>query len=120
MRFHALRQLTDQMRGKNPGVEAMINKLVGTELNHDLATAAMEAMGDYSMLARDDEAGARSRVLAVRMDVLAGAGDRRRHLAHPEKHNRRARPENAQIALTPPASPVTLRERRPERNAAGR
>src|SRR5271170_6786881 len=56
MRFHSYRQLTDQMRGKNPGVEAMINKLVGTELNHDLATAAMEAMGDYSMLARDDEA----------------------------------------------------------------
>src|SRR6266849_318983 len=56
MRFHALRQLTDQIRGKNPGIEAMINMLVGTELNHDLATAAMEAMGDYSMLARDDEA----------------------------------------------------------------
>jgi alkylation response protein AidB-like acyl-CoA dehydrogenase len=55
MRFHAYRQLTDQIRGKNPGVEAMINKLVGTELNHDLATAAMEAMGDYSMLSRDDE-----------------------------------------------------------------
>jgi alkylation response protein AidB-like acyl-CoA dehydrogenase len=56
MRFHALRQLTDQIRGKNPGVEAMINKLVGTELNHDLAIAAMEAMGDYSMLSRDEGA----------------------------------------------------------------
>jgi len=56
MRFHALRQLTDQIRGRNPGVEAMINKLVGTELNHDLAIAAMEAMGDYSMMAREDEA----------------------------------------------------------------
>ncbi len=55
MRFHSYRQLTDQMRGKNPGVEAMINKLVGTELNHDLATAAMEAMGDYSMLSRDED-----------------------------------------------------------------
>ncbi len=54
MRFHSLRQLTDQIRGRNPGVETMINKLVGTELNHDLATAAMEAMGDYSMLARED------------------------------------------------------------------
>jgi len=54
MRFHALRQLTDQIRGRNPGIAAMINKLVGTELNHDLATAAMEVMGDYSMLSRDD------------------------------------------------------------------
>lgn len=56
MRFHALRQLTDQIRGRNPGPETMINKLVGTELNHDLATAAMEVMGDYSMLSRDDGA----------------------------------------------------------------
>jgi alkylation response protein AidB-like acyl-CoA dehydrogenase len=55
MRYHSMRQLTDQIRGRNPGIEAMINKLVGTELNHDLATAAMEVMGDYSMLAREDE-----------------------------------------------------------------
>jgi alkylation response protein AidB-like acyl-CoA dehydrogenase len=55
MRLHALRQLTDQIHGRNPGIEAMINKLVGTELNHDLATAAMEAMGDYAMLSRDEE-----------------------------------------------------------------
>src|SRR5260370_12814445 len=31
MRVHALRQLYDQSLGKNPGIEAMINKLVGTE-----------------------------------------------------------------------------------------
>jgi alkylation response protein AidB-like acyl-CoA dehydrogenase len=55
MRYHALRQLTDEIRGRNPGIGAMINKLVGTELNHDLAAAAMEAMGDYSMLAREDK-----------------------------------------------------------------
>ena len=54
MRFHSYRQLSDQVRGRNPGIESMINKLVGTELNHDLATAAMELMGDYSMLARGD------------------------------------------------------------------
>ncbi len=57
MKYHMLRQLTDQLRGRNPGIEAMVNKLVGTELNHDLSTAAMEAMGDYAMLARgEDEA----------------------------------------------------------------
>jgi alkylation response protein AidB-like acyl-CoA dehydrogenase len=33
----------------------MINKLVGTELNHELGAAAMELMGDYSMLARGDD-----------------------------------------------------------------
>ncbi|MGH7949650.1 MAG: acyl-CoA dehydrogenase family protein [Candidatus Binataceae bacterium] len=55
MRYHSMRQLTDQIRGRNPGIEAMINKLAGTELNHDLAIAAMEVMGDYSMLSRDDQ-----------------------------------------------------------------
>ena len=56
MKYHMLRQLTDQVRGRNPGIEAMVNKLAGTELNHDIATAAMEAMGDYAMLARGEEA----------------------------------------------------------------
>jgi alkylation response protein AidB-like acyl-CoA dehydrogenase len=55
MKYHMLRQLTDQVRGRNPGIEAMINKLAGTELNHDIATAAMEAMGGYAMLARGEE-----------------------------------------------------------------
>jgi alkylation response protein AidB-like acyl-CoA dehydrogenase len=55
MKYHMFRQLTDQIRGRNPGVEAMVNKLVGTELNHDLATAAMEVMGDYSLLSRSEE-----------------------------------------------------------------
>src|SRR5260370_38452897 len=38
MRLHALRQLTDHINGRNPGIEAMINKLFGTQLNHDLET----------------------------------------------------------------------------------
>jgi alkylation response protein AidB-like acyl-CoA dehydrogenase len=52
MKYHLLRQLTDTIRGRNPGIAAMVNKLVGTELNHDLSTAAMEALGDYALLAR--------------------------------------------------------------------
>ncbi len=55
MRFHSYRQLSDQVHGRNPGIESMINKLVGTELNHELATVAMELMGDYSTLARGDD-----------------------------------------------------------------
>ena len=54
MKYHMLRQLTDSIRGRNPGLGAWVNKLAGTELNHDLAAAAMEAMGDYALLARDD------------------------------------------------------------------
>ncbi|MFZ0888431.1 MAG: acyl-CoA dehydrogenase family protein [Candidatus Binataceae bacterium] len=55
MRLHSYRQLSDQVHERSPGIESMINKLVGTELNHELATVAMEVMGDYSMLARGDD-----------------------------------------------------------------
>jgi alkylation response protein AidB-like acyl-CoA dehydrogenase len=55
MKYHMLRQLTDSIQGRNPGLAAMVNKLVGTELNHDLATAAMDVMGDYAMLARGEQ-----------------------------------------------------------------
>jgi alkylation response protein AidB-like acyl-CoA dehydrogenase len=55
MKYHMLRQLSDSIHGRNPGIAQLVNKLVGTELNHELSTAAMEVMGDYSMLARDDE-----------------------------------------------------------------
>jgi len=55
MKYHMLRQLSDSIHGRNPGIAQLVNKLVGTELNHELSTTAMEVMGDYSMLARDDE-----------------------------------------------------------------
>jgi len=55
MKYHMLRQLTDSIHERKPGIAAMVNKLVGTELNHDLSTAAMEVLGDYSMLARGEE-----------------------------------------------------------------
>jgi len=55
MKYNMLRQLTDSARGRNPGIEGWVNKLVGTELNHDLSTAAMEVIGDYSMLARGED-----------------------------------------------------------------
>jgi len=34
------------------------------------------------------------------MDVLAGVGDRRGYVAYPEKYNRGARVENAEVAVT--------------------
>jgi hypothetical protein len=33
------------------------------------------------------------------MDVLSRAGDRRGYVAYPEKHNRRARVEDAEVAI---------------------
>jgi alkylation response protein AidB-like acyl-CoA dehydrogenase len=52
MKLHAFRQLTDTIKKRSPGIGASVNKLVSTELNHDIAALAMEVMGSYGSLAR--------------------------------------------------------------------
>jgi alkylation response protein AidB-like acyl-CoA dehydrogenase len=52
MKLEAYRQLTDALRGRPAGISASVNKLVSTELNHDLARAAIEVMGSYGPLGR--------------------------------------------------------------------
>ena len=53
MKYHSLRQLTDALHGRHPGIAASVNKLVSTELNHDIAALALELMGNYGLLARN-------------------------------------------------------------------
>jgi alkylation response protein AidB-like acyl-CoA dehydrogenase len=52
MKYHSLRQLTDALKKRPPGIGASINKLVSTELNHDIAALALEVMGSYGTLSR--------------------------------------------------------------------
>jgi len=52
MKYHSYRQLTTELRGKSHGVSAMVNKLVGTELNHDICALALEILGSYAPLNR--------------------------------------------------------------------
>ncbi|MBI3247721.1 MAG: acyl-CoA dehydrogenase family protein [Deltaproteobacteria bacterium] len=52
MKYHSYRQLTTELRGKTQGVGAMVNKLVGTELNHDICALALEVLGSYAPLNR--------------------------------------------------------------------
>jgi alkylation response protein AidB-like acyl-CoA dehydrogenase len=52
MKLEAYRQLTDALRGRPAGISASVNKLVTTELNHDLARAALEILGSYGPLDR--------------------------------------------------------------------
>jgi alkylation response protein AidB-like acyl-CoA dehydrogenase len=52
MKLEAYRQLTDTLRGRPPGIAASVSKLVTTELNHDLARAALEILGSYGPLDR--------------------------------------------------------------------
>jgi alkylation response protein AidB-like acyl-CoA dehydrogenase len=55
MKYHSFRQLTDNIKGRSPGIGASINKLVSTELNHDLCATAIEILGSFGPLARDSK-----------------------------------------------------------------
>lgn len=48
MRYHAYRQLTDSLLGRPRGIAASVNKLVSTELNHDIAACALDLLGSYA------------------------------------------------------------------------
>lgn len=52
MKYHAYRQLTDSIKKRPPGIGASVNKLVSTELNHDICALALEIMGPSGFLAR--------------------------------------------------------------------
>jgi alkylation response protein AidB-like acyl-CoA dehydrogenase len=52
MRLHSMRQLTNVIKGRSPGVESLINKLAGTELSFELADAGMALGGSYAALER--------------------------------------------------------------------
>jgi alkylation response protein AidB-like acyl-CoA dehydrogenase len=52
MKYHSLRQLTDALKKRPPGIGASVNKLVSTELNHDVCALALEIMGSYAWLGR--------------------------------------------------------------------
>ncbi len=54
MKLEAYRQLTDTLRKRPPGISASVNKLVTTELNHDIAQAALEILGSYGPLHKRD------------------------------------------------------------------
>ena len=50
MEFHGLRLLTASQKGEDPGVARLIVKLMGCELNHQLAAFAIDALGELGML----------------------------------------------------------------------
>lgn len=52
MRYHSYRQLTEAARGRQPGIAASVTKLVSTELNHDIAAAALDLLGSFGTLTK--------------------------------------------------------------------
>ena len=52
MRLNAYRNLTATLKGRKPGIEASVTKLVTCELNHQIAATALELLGPYGALYR--------------------------------------------------------------------
>jgi alkylation response protein AidB-like acyl-CoA dehydrogenase len=50
MRFHDMRMLTARLRGEPPGAAALVTKLAGCELSHQIAALAVDAMGELGVL----------------------------------------------------------------------
>jgi alkylation response protein AidB-like acyl-CoA dehydrogenase len=50
MEFHGLRLLTATVKGEDPGIARLIVKLMGCELNHQLAAFAIDALGELGIL----------------------------------------------------------------------
>ena len=53
MRCNGLRLLTSQITGESAGIAALIVKLQGCELNHQLAALAIDALGELGILYHD-------------------------------------------------------------------
>jgi alkylation response protein AidB-like acyl-CoA dehydrogenase len=50
MEFHGLRLLTASLKGEDAGIARLIVKLMGCDLNHDLAAFAIDALGELGIL----------------------------------------------------------------------
>jgi alkylation response protein AidB-like acyl-CoA dehydrogenase len=50
MKYHGMRMLTAQAKGESPGVAALVTKLAGCEVSHQLNALAIDAMGELGTL----------------------------------------------------------------------
>jgi alkylation response protein AidB-like acyl-CoA dehydrogenase len=50
MKHHGMRMLTAQAKGESPGVAALVTKLAGCEVSHQLNALAIDAMGELGTL----------------------------------------------------------------------
>jgi alkylation response protein AidB-like acyl-CoA dehydrogenase len=54
MRYNGLRLMTQKLHGQRGGIERLIVKLQGCELNHQLAALAIDVMGEFGLLYGED------------------------------------------------------------------
>jgi alkylation response protein AidB-like acyl-CoA dehydrogenase len=53
MQFTGMRNETAAIRGEGPGLAGLVVKLVGCELNHQISTLAIDALGELGVLYDD-------------------------------------------------------------------
>lgn len=53
MQFHGMRLLTANAKGERGGIASLVVKLMGCELNHQLAALAIDALGELGVLYED-------------------------------------------------------------------
>jgi len=49
-KYHGMRMLTARLKGENPGAAALVTKLSGCELSHQIAALAIDVMGELGVL----------------------------------------------------------------------
>jgi alkylation response protein AidB-like acyl-CoA dehydrogenase len=78
MEFHGLRLLTGRLKGEAPGLPGLIVKLMGCELNHQLAAFAIDALGELGALYGESPhlraAGAWQRNYMFDLGLIIGGG----------------------------------------------
>ena len=50
LKYHGMRMLTARLKGEHPGVAALVTKLAGCEVSHQLCGLAIDAMGELGTL----------------------------------------------------------------------
>jgi len=50
MKYHGMRMLTARLKGRSPGVAALVTKLAGCEVSHQLSALGVDAMGELGTL----------------------------------------------------------------------
>jgi alkylation response protein AidB-like acyl-CoA dehydrogenase len=55
--YSGFRQLTRDARGQDPGILALMNKLVSTNIGHEVARIALDLLGDEALLAPGEREG---------------------------------------------------------------
>jgi alkylation response protein AidB-like acyl-CoA dehydrogenase len=78
MKYHGMRMLTARIKGEHPGVAALVTKLAGCEVNHQLNALGIDAMGELGTLyegsARERDGGRWQTGYMFTLGLIIGGG----------------------------------------------